>query len=176
MGLRMFMSDLRAASKSSAVLVNLKWFLFSHSLHMVLLVRLGQDCYRIPLLGKLFGFLVEYFIRIVFGSDISCRAKIGPGFVIQHGHDIVIGSEVTIGSGCKIFNGVTLGNKDVSVNAFGEQPTVGNGAVFCTGAKILGPLSIGDNVVVGANSVLLRDCPSNTVFAGVPAVMIRDCR
>lgn len=176
MGLRMYAADLRAASGSGSALVNLKWFLLNHSLHMVLLVRLGQDCYRVPLVGKVLGFLVEYVVRILFSSDISCRATIGPGFVIQHGHDIVIGADVRLGPGCKVFNGVTLGNKDVALSSAGNQPVVGANVILCTGAKILGAVRIGDHVVIGANSVVVKDCPSNTVFAGVPAVMIKDRR
>ncbi len=173
MGLRMFPADLRAACGSASRLVQVKWLLLNHSLHMVLLLRLGQSCLRVPLLGKLLAFIVEYLIRIVYASDISCQASIGPGLVIQHGHDIVIGADVVLGSGCKIFNGVTLGNKDVHATSRGNQPTVGDHVILCTGAKILGPLRIGNHVLVGANSVLLRDCPDHTVFAGVPAVMIK---
>ena len=107
---------------------------------------------------------------------ISCKSKIDEGLIILHGHDIVIGADVIIGKQCRIFNGVTLGNKDITGSSLGNQPSIGNNVVLCTGAKILGPLMIGDNVVIGANSVVLKDCPSNTVFAGVPAKMIKDNR
>lgn len=176
MSLRMYLTDLKAATNSESLFVNLKWFLLSHTLHLVFLVRLGQDLYRIPFLGKIFAALVEYVIRILYSSDISCKARIDEGLVILHGHDIVIGASVSIGKRCKVFNGVTLGNKNIDSSSYNNQPTVGDDVVLCTGAKILGPLFIGNNVLVGANSVVLKDCPENTIFAGAPARMIKDHR
>jgi len=174
MSLCYLLSDLRSVSKSNSGLVNLKWFLISHTLHLLFLIRTGQVFRRLPFIGKLLGFVTEYIIRVIYSSDISCRAKIGPGFSIIHGHDIVIGADVIIGSGCKIFNGVTLGNKDISQSSFGNQPVVGNNVVLSTGAKILGAITIGDNVIVGANSVVLKSVPSNVVVAGVPAKVIKN--
>lgn len=173
MSLRYFVYDLQAITKSKSVLVNLKWFFFSHTLHLLFLIRIGQDLRRLPIIGKLLGFFAEYIIRVLYSSDISCRAQIGLGFSIVHGHDIVIGSDVSIGCNCKIFNGVTLGNKDISKTSFGNQPTVGDNVVMSTGAKILGPIVIGDNVIIGANSVLLKSVPANVVVAGVPAKVLK---
>jgi serine O-acetyltransferase len=176
MSIYMLRSDLRSASKSDSFLVNLKWLLLSHTMHLLFLFRLGQSIGSIPVLGKLLRFMTEYMIRVVYASDISCLARIGPGLTFVHGHDIVIGADVVIGHGCKIFNGVTLGNKDTSQTSAGNQPTVGDNVTLSTGAKILGPVTLGDNVVVGANSVVIRDCASNTVVAGVPARVVRDFR
>lgn len=173
MSIRYFIADLNAVSKSNSKLINLKWFLFNHTLHLLFLIRIGQDLYRLPFIGKLLGFIVEYIIRVVYASDISCRANIGPGLSIIHGHDIVIGGNVVIGARCKIFNGVTLGNKDTSQSGFGNQPTIGSDVLLSTGAKILGPITIGDNVVVGANSVVINDFCSNTVVAGIPAKIVK---
>jgi serine O-acetyltransferase len=173
MSLKFFRADLQAACKSASFATQLKWFFLNHTLHLVFWIRLGQDLRKIPVLGKVFGILIEYFIRVVYASDISCRARIAAGFVVMHGHGIVIGADVVIGEGCKIFNGVTLGNKDFTQASAGNQPVVGRNSTLCTGAKILGNIRIGDNVVVGANSVVLRDCPANSVVAGVPAVVIR---
>jgi serine O-acetyltransferase len=141
---------------------------------MVFLIRLGQDLYRVPFVGKILGFIVEYLIRVIFASDISCRAKIGEGLVILHGHDIVIGADVIIGKGCKIFNGVTLGNKDINQLSLDNQPIVGNSVTLCTGSKILGNVTLADNVVVAANSVVLKNFPENVVVAGVPAKIIKN--
>ena len=154
-------------------MTNLKWFLLSHSLHLTFLFRSGQSIKNIPIVGSAFRLSIEYIIRVVFSSDISCKAKIGPGFVIVHGHDIVIGADVIMGRNCKIFNGVTLGNKDTTQFAICNQPVVGDHVVLSTGAKILGPIIIGDNVTIGANSVVIRNCQSNTVYAGVPAKIIK---
>jgi serine O-acetyltransferase len=161
--------DIKACSNSSSPWVNFKCFAFNHTSHLLVLIRLGQDLYRIPLLGKLLGFIVEYSIRILYASDISCRAQIGRGCQILHGHDIVIGAHVVIGENCKIFNGVTLGNKDLSLPSKGNQPWVGNHVVLGTGCKLLGPIRLGDHTVVGANSVVITDCPCHSLAVGVPA-------
>jgi len=174
MGIRLFIKDLQFASSSVGFLPNLKWFLFNHASHMLLLFRIGQDLRTIPVLGKVLGFIIEYLIRILFASDISCHARIGAGFVIVHGHDIVIGADVVIGERCKIFNGVTLGNKDTTQTSHGNQPHLGNDVLVSTGAKILGPVKVGDHVVIGANSVVIKDCRSHTVVAGVPARVVKD--
>lgn len=176
MSIRLFPADLRAATQSDSILVNAKWLVFTHTTHLLFMFRLGQSMRTMPLLGKLMGFVAEYMIRVVYASDISCRASIGPGLIFVHGQDIVIGADVVIGRRCKIFNGVTLGNRDTSQLSAGNQPTVGDDVTLSTGAKILGPVTLGDNVVVGANSVVIRDCASNTVVAGVPARVIRDLR
>jgi len=141
---------------------------------MLLLFRLGQDLNCIPFIGRFFGFIIEYIIRVIYASDISCRAKVGGGFMIMHGHDIVIGADVVIGCNCKIFNGVSLGNKDTARSSYGNQPVIGDNVLLSTGSKIFGPIKIGDNVVVGANSVVIKDFPSNTVIGGVPAKIIRN--
>ena len=172
MSLKYFLVDLQSASKTNSIFVNLKWFVFSHSLHLLFLFRLGQDLRKCPIFGKLFGFVIEYAIRLLYASDISCYARVGEGFTILHGHDIVIGSDVVIGKYCRIFNGVTLGNKDTTKSSIGEQPTIGNNVTLSTGAKILGNVVIGDNVIVGANAVVVKSFPNNVKIGGVPAKII----
>lgn len=149
----------------------LKAILVSHSFHMVVMIRIGQTASCIPLVGSFIRVLIEYFIRIVYASDISCRAIIGPGLMIMHGHDIVIGANVEIGANCKLFNGVTLGNRNTEVPC-NDQPKVGNYVVLGTGAKILGGIQLGDYAKVGANSVVLIDVPDKRVAVGVPAKLV----
>lgn len=174
MSIRYFLKDLEYSSNHGRFITKLKYFLCSHLIHMTLLLRLGQSIKEIPLLGGVLRIIIEYIIRILFASDISCRAVIGPGLVIMHGHDIVIGADVAIGENCKIFNGVTFGNKDLDKASFGNQPIVGDNCIICTGAKILGKIKIGDNVVIAANAVVLKDCMGNTIYGGVPAKLIKD--
>ena len=165
--------DLIAQTNNGSFIDKIKCLLLNHSTHMLMLIRLGSWVNKeIPFFGSIFRYLIEYFIRIVFSSDISCKAKIGGGLNIMHGHDIVIGSGVTIGENCKIFNGVTLGNKDTESSKI-CQPYLGNGVIIGTGAKILGGVNIGNNAKIGANSVVTRDIPPNTVWAGVPAKEIK---
>lgn len=165
--------DLRAKVAENSPITLLKTFLLSHTFHLVLLIRLGAF-FRgsVPFVGGAAGILIEYIIRILYASDISCLAKIGPGFNVMHGHDIVIGSGVIIGERCKIFNGVTLGNKDTETSQI-QQPWIGNDVVIGTGAKLLGKIKVGNGSTIGANSVVVKDVPENCVTAGIPAKIIK---
>lgn len=164
--------DLSAFTKDGNFLAKAKCVLIRHTFHLVLLYRFGCALAKFPAIGSLLRVVLEYFIRIVYASDISLKSKIGPGLMIMHGHDIVIGREVKIGKKCKIYNGVTLGNKDIE-SPINQQPTVGDNVAIGSGAKLLGSIQIGDNVVIGANSVVLKSFPSNVVVAGVPAKIVK---
>lgn len=165
---RILKSDLKSYVPSGKRVLLLKTVVVNHSFHMVFFIRLGMFTRQIPVLGNPLGVLIEYFIRIVFSSDISCKAKIGGGLHLVHGHDIVIGKDVYIGERCKIFNGVTLGNKNTETG-FNLQPKIGDDVVLSTGCKILGKITIGSNSIIGANSVVLIDIPENSIAVGVPA-------
>lgn len=149
------------------------YIVFNHLKQMTILMIIGQKCLKIPIIGNFFSVGFEYLIRIFFASDISCKAKISPDISFMHGHDIVIGSEVVIGKNCKIFNGVTLGNKDTESGINGH-PIIGDNCVISTGAKILGNIKIGNNCIVGANSVVLTDIPDNSIAVGVPARILNN--
>lgn len=163
--------DLSRFSIGGGKAEKLKICLVSHSFHLVLLYRLGSYFSKKPIIGCFIRVLIEYLIRVVYASDISLKSEIGPGFVIMHGHDIVIGSNVRVGRNCKILNGVTLGNKDTETQA-NQQPILGDNVVIGSGAKILGFITVGDNVIVGANSVVVKDVPSGVTVAGVPSKII----
>lgn len=171
--LKIINKDLNAHTKNGSFLTKTKWAVFNHTIHMGILFRISSSLLRIPFLGVILSKIVEYLIRILYASDISPRAKIKGGLVFSHGHDIVIGSEVTMGNNCTVFNGVTLGNKNLECSAEGNQPTLGNNVTLSTGAKVLGPITIGDNVIVGANSVVIHDLPSNCIAVGIPAKIIK---
>lgn len=173
MSIRHFRKDLEKSAKGAYFILMIKNFLCSHSVHMTLFFRLGQSLSRLPIVGTISRLIIEYLIRIIFSSDLSCKAKIGPGLVFVHGHDIVIGADVLIGENCKIFNGVTFGNKDLDKSSLGNQPTIGDNCIVCTGAKILGDITIGNNVVIAANAVVIKNCMPNTVVGGVPAKTIK---
>ena len=164
--------DLRAQSNYGSWQQKLKIAVLNHSFHLVVLVRLGSSCRRVPLLGRLLQHLIEYLIRIVYASDISCAASIAGGLNIMHGHDIVIGSGVVIGPNCKIFNGVTMGNKDTESSVIAQPHLQGNN-VIGSGAKLLGAVTLGTGAKVGANSVVVKDVPAGETWAGVPARRIK---
>lgn len=114
------------------------------------------------------GFLAQR-LRREFGCYVAPSAVIGPGLRLPHPQGIVIGSAVRIGANCIIYHQVTLGG--VRRGAFGTDayPVVGDGVILFAGAKVLGPITIGDAVQVGANAVVLRDVPPHHHAVGIPA-------
>lgn len=170
--IKLIIEDLNAYAWDGKFSTKLKCILVNHAFHMVFLIRLGGFFRKkIPFIGGFVGVLIEYIIRVIYASDISCLAKISGGLIIMHGHDIVIGSRVNIGRNVKIFNGVTLGAKETNIPNAG-QPSVGDFVVIGTGAKLLGGISIGSKVTVGANSVVIKNVESGLTVAGVPAYPI----
>ena len=99
--------------------------------------------------------------RQLTGIDIHPGAVIGKNFFIDHGTGVVIGETAEIGDNVTLYQGVTLGG--VSLEATKRHPTLGNNIVVGAGAKILGPVNIGNNVKIGANSVVTKDIPENSV-------------
>lgn len=98
--------------------------------------------------------------------------SIGPGLRIYHTGDFVhVGSKVKIGKNCTMLPGVVFGNKNLGTDD--SYVTVGDNCYFGLGAKILGSVRIGNNVIVGANSVVTKDVPDNSVVGGVPARIIK---
>lgn len=95
------------------------------------------------------------------------RGKIGGGLIIQHGFSTIVSAE-KIGKNCKIYQQVTIG-----YNHKLQAPILGDNVEVCCGAKIIGGCRIGNNVIIGANSVVTKDVPANSVVAGVPAKIIR---
>lgn len=164
--------DLSRVSGGGGFGLRLKICLINHAFHLVILYRTGVFFSKIPMIGSFIRILFEYLIRVIYASDISLRSKIGPGFVIVHGHDIVIGCSSQIGRNCKVLNGVTLGNKDTETQV-NQQPILGDGVVVGSGAKILGFIRVGNNVIIGANSVVVKDVPSDVTVAGVPSKIIK---
>ena len=105
------------------------------------------------------------------GIEIHPGAKIGKRLVIDHGMGIVIGETAEIGDDCLMYHGVTLGGTGKDVGK--RHPTIGNNVLIGTGAKILGPITIGDNSRVAANSVVLREIPEDCTAVGIPARVVR---
>lgn len=105
------------------------------------------------------------------GIEIHPGAEIGKFLFIDHGMGVVIGETAVIGDYCTIYHGVTLGGtgkeKDVK-----RHPTVGDHVIIGAGAKILGPITIGNNSKIGAGAVVLKDVPENSTAIGVPAVVM----
>lgn len=114
--------------------------------------------------------LMSHTARFFTGIEIHPGAVIGKGFFIDHGMGVVIGETSEIGEDVTIYHGVTLGGTSFTKEK--RHPTVGNNVTIGAGAKILGPLTIGDNSKVGANSVVIRDVPPNSTVVGIPGSVV----
>lgn len=108
--------------------------------------------------------------RSATGVDIHPAALIGRRVFIDHATGVVIGATAEVGEDVVIFHGVTLGG--VSMSPGKRHPTVGNHVMIGAGAKVLGPITIGEGVKVGANAVVVKDVPHGSVAIGVPARII----
>ena len=110
------------------------------------------------------------FWSIVTGCDLPIISEIGGGLLMPHPNVIVIHPACKIGHNCLIFQQVTLGSNESSSGS--GVPIIGGHVDIGAGAKILGPINIGDNAVIGANAVVLIDVPANAVAIGIPARVI----
>ena len=105
------------------------------------------------------------------GIEIHPGATIGKGLFIDHGMGVVIGETAEIGDYCTIYQNVTLGGTGKDVGK--RHPTLGNGVLVGSGAKVLGPFKIGDNARIAAGAVVLSEVPANATAVGVPARIVR---
>jgi serine O-acetyltransferase len=115
--------------------------------------------------------VISQLARLLTGIEIHPAAKIGRGFFIDHGMGVVIGETAEIGDHVTLFQGVTLGGTGKERGK--RHPTLGSHVVVGAGAKILGGIRIGDNVKIGANSVVLKSVPANSTVIGVPGRIIK---
>ena len=111
--------------------------------------------------------------RFFTGIEIHPGATIGRRFFIDHGMGIVIGETAEIGDGVMLYHGVTLGGQVLTQTK--RHPTIGDNVTIGAGAKILGPVTIGSNSAVGANAVVTKDIPENSIAVGIPA-KARECK
>ena len=150
-----------------AARTKLEVLLLYQSIHVLIFYRIAHGLYKIKLffLARLISQLGRFFT----GIEIHPGAKIGKGLFIDHGMGVVIGETAEIGDNVTIYHGVTLGGTGKDNGK--RHPTVGNNVIIGCGAKILGPISIGDGAKIGANSVVLKDVPKGKTVVGIPAVI-----
>lgn len=137
--------------------------------HAVLAHRLAHRLYlwKVPLLPR----VVSQISRFLTGIEIHPGAAIGRRFFIDHGMGVVIGETTEIGDDVLLYQGVTLGGTG---NEKGKRhPTLGNGVVVGTGAKVLGNIRIGDRVKIGAGSVVVHPVPDDSTVVGIPGRVVR---
>ena len=113
-------------------------------------------------------------VRLLTGVEIHPAAQIGPGLFIDHAAGVVIGETAVVGRDVTLYHGVTLGGTTLSHGK--RHPTIGDRVMIGAGAKLLGPITVGDDSRVGANAVVVRSVPSDAVVVGVPGQVIARSR
>ena len=135
----------------------------------VILYRLTHFLWRYKL--RWLARFISTLARWITGIEIHPGAVIGRRFFIDHGMGVVIGETAIIGDDCMLYHGVTLGG--TTLDKVKRHPTLKNGVVIGAGAKILGPITLGDNVRVGSNSVVVRSIDDNETVVGIPGRIVR---
>lgn len=161
--------DIRVVfDRDPAARSSLEILLTSPGLHAIILHRINHWLWNknISLLGR----LGSHFARFITGIEIHPGAKIGARFFIDHGMEVVIGETAEVGDDCSIYHGVTLGG--TSWQKGKRHPTLENEVIIGAGAKVLGPITIGEGARVGSNAVVVKDVPAGATVVGVPGHVI----
>jgi serine O-acetyltransferase len=162
---RSFSRDVEAArERDPAARSTAEVLLCYPGLHALWMHRAAHDLYLRDL--RLPARLVSQLSRFLTGIEIHPGARIGPGFFIDHGMGVVIGETTEIGEDVTIYQGVTLGGTGKETGK--RHPTVEDGVIVGTGARVLGPVVIGEGAKVGAGSIVIKDVPANSTVVGNP--------
>ncbi len=166
---RRIRDDIRSVfDRDPAARTTLEVLLAYPGLHAVWSHRVAHRLWRWRL--KLLARLLSQLTRWLTGIEIHPGATIGNRFFIDHGMGVVIGETAKIGDDCMLYHGVTLGG--TSWKKKKRHPTLGKGVVIGAGAKILGPILIGDNARVGCNAVVVNDVPAGATVVGIPGRIV----
>jgi serine O-acetyltransferase len=137
--------------------------------HALLAHRMAHALHEagVPLLPR----TIAYVSRMITGIEIHPAAKIGQGFFIDHGMGVVIGETAELGDDVTLYQGVTLGGTGFATGK--RHPTVQDNVTIGSGAKLLGPITVGHGSKIGANSVVIHDVPANSTVVGNPGHPVR---
>ena len=141
------------------------FFVYS-GLHAIWVHRVTHRMWQKPAL-RFPARVLSQLTRFLTGIEIHPGATVGRRFFIDHGMGVVIGETAEIGDDVMIYHGVTLGGR--SLAKVKRHPTIGNRVTIGAGAKVLGPIVIGDDSAIGANAVVVKDAPANSIVTGIPA-------
>lgn len=136
--------------------------------HALLLHRLAHRCWLSGF--KWLGRFISHLARWFTGIEIHPGATIGKRVFIDHGMGVVIGETAEIGEDCTLYHGVTLGGTSWAKGK--RHPTLGKGVVIGAGAKILGPILVGDGAKIGSNAVVVKPVPAGATAIGIPARLV----
>jgi serine O-acetyltransferase len=153
-----------ALSRDPAARSSLEIVLLYPGLHALWVYRIAHWMWQHGL--KLLGRMLSQLVRALTGIEIHPGAQIGQGLFIDHGMGVVIGETTEIGEDVTLYHGVTLGGTSLVKGK--RHPTLGDRVVVGAGAKILGAITIGDDTRIGANAVVVKSVPANSVVVGVP--------
>lgn len=123
---------------------------------------------------KLIARFLSQVARFLTGIEIHPGATIGKRFFIDHGMGVVIGETTIIGDDCSLYQGVTLGGVGTGEHKVKRHPTLKNNVMVSAGAKVIGDVTIGDNSIIGASSVVLKDVPPNCTVIGIPGRIVKE--
>ncbi len=162
--------DIRAGlDRDPATHSALELVLTSPGLHAVWMYRLAHRIWRLRL--RILARMLSNWARFLTGIEIHPGATIGKRLVIDHGMSVVIGETAVIGDDCLIYHEVTLGGK--TLDPVKRHPTLGNRVTIGAGAKLIGAIRIGDDVRIGANSVVTQDVANGKVVVGENRLLSR---
>ncbi|MGL5150481.1 MAG: serine O-acetyltransferase EpsC [Clostridium sp.] len=155
----------RVIDNDPAAKSKLEVFLLYPTIHAMIAYRIAHFLYNhnIFFIARLISQLARFFT----GIEIHPGATIGRGLFIDHGMGVVIGETTEIGDNVMLYHGVTLGGTGKDKGK--RHPTIENNVIIGAGAKVLGPITIGEGAKIGANSVVVKDVPTNTTCVGLPA-------
>lgn len=136
--------------------------------HILIYYRISHFLYKHK--RYFFARLISQIGKFFTGIEIHPGAKIGRRLFIDHGTGIVIGETATVGNDCTIYHGVTLGGTGKNRNK--RHPDIGDNVMIGCGAKILGPIKIGNNVKIGANAVVTKNVEDNSTVVGIPGKVL----
>lgn len=164
-------SDIKAVKKNDPSAKNYLEIILCHTpLWTIIAYRFSHALTKLKL--RLLPKIIMTLMKTITSIDLNPFATIGKSFFIDHGVGVVIGETAQIGNDCIIFQNVTLGGTGKHTGK--RHPTIGNNVLIGVGATLLGPITVGDNVKIGADTfVIMKNIPSNCTVVGAPGKIVK---
>ncbi|HFQ4921609.1 TPA: serine O-acetyltransferase [Vibrio vulnificus] len=167
-----FLGGTRGQNKPPFTFIRHFSVIISFEFVIVLFFRLYSFLFGLTFF-RFLGLMLYHISKYIFKCDIHPAANIGPGFHLVHGFNVVIGADATLGKNVCLFDGVSLGKKNVGTPD--GMPYIGDDVIIGSGAKVLGSIVVGKGVIIGANSVVIRTVDiENVTVAGIPAKILQE--
>ncbi|SDR98818.1 putative colanic acid biosynthesis acetyltransferase WcaB [Mucilaginibacter mallensis] len=138
-------------------------------LFMFRLVQLINRSMLLKVIFILYLLWYRYWVDWVWGIELPRKLTVGKGLSLYHGHALVVNQGVVIGDNCVLRNSTTIGHKKLANGSFTKCPVIGNNVDIGANVCIIGDITIGDNVIIGAGSVVTKSFPSDCIIVGNPA-------